>query len=29
MLKGVGGAFAIGAVAAVINFFYNAGTGVH
>lgn len=29
MLKGVGGAFAIGAVSAVINFFYNAGTGVH
>ncbi len=29
MLKGVGGAFAIGAVAAVINFFYNAGTAVH
>ncbi len=29
MLKGIGGAFAIGAVAAVINFFYNAGTGVH
>jgi len=29
MLKGIGGAFAIGAVAAVINFFYNAGSGVH
>lgn len=28
MLKSVGGAFGIGAVAAVINFFYNAGTGV-
>lgn len=28
MVKGVGGAFAIGAVAAVINFFYNAGSGV-
>lgn len=29
MLKGLGGAFAIGAVSAVINFFYTAGTGVH
>ena len=29
MLKSVGGAFAVGAVAAVINFFYTAGTGVH
>jgi hypothetical protein len=29
MLKSLGGAFAIGAVAAVINFFYNAGSGVH
>lgn len=29
MLKSVGGAFGIGAVAAVINFFYSAGTGVH
>jgi uncharacterized protein DUF6112 len=29
MLKGVGGAFAIGAAAAVINFFFNAGTTVH
>lgn len=29
MLKSLGGAFGIGAVAAVINFFYNAGTGVH
>lgn len=28
MLKSVAGAFAIGAVAAVINFFYIAGTGV-
>lgn len=28
MLKGVGGAFGIGAAAAVINFFFNAGTGV-
>lgn len=28
MLKSVGGAFAIGSVAAVINFFYNAGSGV-
>jgi hypothetical protein len=28
MLKSVGGAFGIGAVAAVINFFYKAGTGV-
>jgi Family of unknown function (DUF6112) len=28
MLKSVGGAFGIGAVAAVINFFYQAGTGV-
>ena len=28
MLKSVGGAFGIGAVAAVINFFYSAGTGV-
>lgn len=29
MLKGVGGAFAIGAAAAVINFFFNAGSAVH
>ena len=29
MLKALGGAFAIGAVAAVINFFYHAGSGVH
>lgn len=29
MLKGVGGAFGIGAAAAVINFFFNAGSGVH
>ena len=29
MLKSLGGAFGIGAVAAVINFFYTAGTGVH
>jgi hypothetical protein len=29
MLKSVGGSFGIGAVAAVINFFYNAGSGVH
>jgi hypothetical protein len=29
MLKGVGGAFAIGAAAAVINFFFNAGSTVH
>jgi hypothetical protein len=29
MLKSVGGAFGIGAVAAVINFFYHAGSGVH
>jgi len=28
MLKSLGGAFAVGAVAAVINFFYQAGTGV-
>jgi hypothetical protein len=28
MLKSIGGAFGIGAVAAIINFFYNAGTGV-
>ncbi len=28
MLKGAGGAFAVGACAAVINFFYSAGTGV-
>ena len=28
MLKSAAGAFAIGAVAAVINFFYGAGTGV-
>lgn len=28
MLKSLGGAFGIGAVAAVINFFYAAGTGV-
>jgi hypothetical protein len=29
MLKSLGGAFGIGAVAAVINFFYNAGSAVH
>jgi hypothetical protein len=29
MLKGVGGAFAIGAAAALINFFFNAGSAVH
>jgi len=29
MLKGAGGAFAIGAAAAVINFFFKAGSGVH
>lgn len=29
MLKSVAGAFGIGAVAAVVNFFYGAGTGVH
>jgi hypothetical protein len=29
MLKGVGGAFAIGAAAAVVNFFFNAGSAVH
>jgi len=29
MLKGVGGAFGIGAAAAVINFFFNAGSTVH
>lgn len=29
MLKGVGGAFAIGAAGAVINFFFNAGSTVH
>jgi hypothetical protein len=29
MLKGVGGAFGIGAAAAVINFFFNAGSAVH
>ncbi|MGH2976621.1 MAG: DUF6112 family protein [Solirubrobacterales bacterium] len=29
MLKGLGGAFAIGAAAALINFFFNAGTTVH
>lgn len=28
MLKGVGGAFGIGAAAAVINFFFDAGTAV-
>lgn len=28
MLKGAAGAFAVGAAAAVINFFYSAGTGV-
>jgi len=28
MLKSLAGAFAIGAVAAVVNFFYKAGTGV-
>jgi hypothetical protein len=29
MLKGVGGAFGIGAAAAVINFFFNSGSAVH
>jgi hypothetical protein len=29
MLKGVGGAFGIGAAAALINFFFDAGTAVH
>jgi hypothetical protein len=29
MLKSLGGAFGIGAVSAVVNFFYTAGTGVH
>jgi hypothetical protein len=29
MLKGVGGAFGIGAAAAIINFFFNAGSAVH
>jgi hypothetical protein len=29
MLKGVGGAFGIGAAAAVVNFFFNAGSTVH
>jgi Family of unknown function (DUF6112) len=29
MLKGVGGAFGIGAAAAAINFFFNAGSAVH
>jgi hypothetical protein len=29
MLKSLAGAFGIGAVAAVINFFYTAGTGIH
>jgi Family of unknown function (DUF6112) len=29
MLKGVGGAFGIGAAAALINFFFNAGSAVH
>jgi len=29
MLKGVGGAFGIGAAAAVINFFFAAGSTVH
>jgi Family of unknown function (DUF6112) len=28
MLKAIGGAFGLGAVAAIINFFYGAGTGV-
>jgi len=28
MLKGAGGAFGVGAAAAVINFFFNAGTAV-
>lgn len=28
MLKGLGGAFAIGASAAAVNFFFNAGTAV-
>lgn len=29
MLKAVAGAFGIGAAAAIINFFFNAGSGVH
>lgn len=29
MLKGIGGAFGIGAAAALINFFFDAGTTVH
>jgi hypothetical protein len=29
MLKGAGGAFGIGAAAAVINFFFSAGSGVN
>jgi len=29
MLKGVGGAFAIGAAATFINFFFDAGSAVH
>jgi hypothetical protein len=29
MLKGVAGAFGIGAAAAVVNFFFNAGSAVH
>lgn len=29
MLKGVGGAFVVGAAAALINFFFSAGSAVH
>jgi len=29
MIAGVAGAFAVGAAAAVINFFFDAGSGVH
>jgi hypothetical protein len=29
MIKGVAGAFGIGAAAAVVNFFFNAGSAVH
>lgn len=29
MMYGAGGAFGVGAAAAVINFFFNAGLGVH
>lgn len=29
MFQGLGGAFAVGACAAVINFFFDAGSGVH